>query len=171
MEDKNCCWKKKWCSVAKLWPNLWPHGCITPGFPVFYCLPEIAQTHIHWINGSNHLILCCPLLLLLSVFPGIRVFSSKSCFCIKWTKYWSFSFSISPTKEYSRLISFMIDRLDLLAGQETLKSLLQNHSSISINSLLLSFLYFPTLTSIQDYWNNISFDYKDLCWKSDVSAF
>ena len=77
----------------------------------------------------NHLILCCPLLLLPSIFPGIRVFSNKSVLLIRWPQYWSFSFSISPSNEYSRLISFRIDWLDLLEVQETLKSLLQQHGS------------------------------------------
>ena len=78
---------------------------------------------------SNHLILCRPLLLLPSILPSIRVFSSKSVFCIRWPKYWSFSFSLSPSNEYSGLISSTMDQLDLLAVQGTLKSLLQHHSS------------------------------------------
>ena len=78
---------------------------------------------------SNHLILCCPLLLLPSVFPNLRVFSNESVLRIRWPKYWSFSYSISPSNEYSGLISFRMDRLDLLAIQGTLKSLLQHHSS------------------------------------------
>ena len=78
---------------------------------------------------SNHLILCHPLLLLPSIFPSIRVFSTESVLHIRWPKYWSFSFSISPSNEYSGLISFRMDCLDLLAVQETLKSLLQHHSS------------------------------------------
>ena len=78
---------------------------------------------------SNHLILCHPLLLLPSIFPGIRIFSNESAICIRWPKYWSFSFSISPSNEYSRLISFRIDWFDLLAVHGTLKSLLQHHSS------------------------------------------
>ena len=78
---------------------------------------------------SNHIILCCPLLLLSSIFPSIRVYSSESVLPIRWPKYWSFSFSISPSNEYSGLISFRIDWLDLLAVQGTLKSLLQHHSS------------------------------------------
>ena len=78
---------------------------------------------------SNHLILCHPLLLLPSIFPSIRVFSNESIVCIRWPKYWSFSFSISPSNEYSGLISFRIDWFDLLAVQRTLKSLLQHHSS------------------------------------------
>ena len=79
--------------------------------------------------SSNHLILCCPLLLLPSIYPRIRVFSNESVFHIRWPKYWSLSFKISPSNEYSRLISFRMDWLDLLAVQETLKSLLQHHSS------------------------------------------
>ena len=78
---------------------------------------------------SNHLILCCPLSLPPSIFPSTRVFSNKSVLCIRWPKYWSFSFSISTSNEYSGLISFRMDWLDLLAFQETLKSLLQHHSS------------------------------------------
>ena len=83
---------------------------------------------IELMMPSNHLILCHPLLLLPSVFPSIRVFSSESALCIWWPKYWSFSFSISPSNEYSGLISFRTDWFDLLAVQETLKSLLQHHS-------------------------------------------
>ena len=78
---------------------------------------------------SNHLILCRPLLLLPSIFPSIRVFSNESAYCIRWPKYWSFSFSISPSNEHPGLVSFRMDRLDLLAVQGTLKSLLQHHSS------------------------------------------
>ena len=95
---------------------------------------------------SNHLILCCPLFLLPSIFPSIRVFSNESALCIRWPKYWNFSFSISPSSEYSGLISLRMDRLDLLAVQGTLKSLLQEFKSI--NSSALSFLYSPTLTAL-----------------------
>ena len=84
---------------------------------------------IEVVMPYNHLILCCPLLLLPSIFPGIRVFSNKSVLLIRWPQYWSFSFSISPSNEYLRLISFRIDWLDLLEVQETLKSLLQQHGS------------------------------------------
>ena len=84
---------------------------------------------IESVMPSNHLILCCPLLRLPSIFPSIRVFSSESVLHIRWPKYWSFSFSISPSNEYSGLISFRMDWLDLLAVQGTLKSLLQHHSS------------------------------------------
>jgi len=105
---------------------------------------------------SNHLILCCPLSPLPCVFPIIRVFSNESVLRIRWPKYCSFIFSISPSSEYSELISFWMDWLDLLAVPGTLKSLLQQFKSIS--SLVLSFLYSPTLTSIHDCWKNHSFD-------------
>ena len=107
---------------------------------------------------SNHLILCRPLLLLPSIFPSIRVFSKESVLCIRWPKYWSFSFSISPSSEYSGLIYFRVDWFNLLAVQGTLKSLPQHHSSKASIILTLSFLYSPTLTSIHDYWKNHSFD-------------
>ena len=84
---------------------------------------------IKWVMPSNHLILCHPILLLPSIFPSIRIFSNESVLRIRWPKYWSFSFSISPSNEYSGLISFRMDWLDLLAVQGTLKSLLQHHSS------------------------------------------
>ena len=105
----------------------------------------------------NHLILCHLLLLWHSVFPIIGVFSSESTLCIRWLKYWSFSFSISPSSEYSGLVSFRIDWFDLLAVQGTLKSSPASQFE-SINSLVFSFLYGPTLTSIHDYWKNHSFD-------------
>src|SRR5574341_2570009 len=84
---------------------------------------------IESVMPSNHLILCCPLLLLPSIFPSIRVFSNESVLCIRWPKYWNFSFSISPSNEYSELISFRMDWFDLLTVQGTPKSLLQHHSS------------------------------------------
>ena len=117
---------------------------------------------IESVIPSNHLILCRPRLLLPSIFPSITVFFNESGLHIKWPKYWTFSFSISPSNEYSGLISFRIDWFDLLAVQGILKSLLLS---------ALSFLYGPTLTSIHDYWKNHSFDYMDLCWQSNVSAF
>ena len=113
---------------------------------------------IESVMPSNHLILCCPLLLLPPTFPSIRVFSNESVLHIKWPKYWSFSFSIIPSNEYSVLISFRMDWLDLLAVQGTLKSLLQTPQFKSINSSALRFLYSTTLTSIYDHWKNHSFD-------------
>ena len=119
---------------------------------------------------SYHLILYCPLLLLPSIFPSIRVFSSESALCTWWPKYWSFSFSISPSNEFSGLISFRIDWFDFPAVQGTLKSLLQAPQLKSINSLVLNLLYGPTHTSTNDYWTNNSFDCQDLCRQSDISA-
>ena len=122
---------------------------------------------INSVMPSNHLILCCPLLLLPSIFSSIRVSSNESVFLIRWPKYWSFS--ISPSNEYSGLISFRIDWFDHLAVQGTLKYLPQ-HTIQSINSLGLSLLYDPTITSVHGYWKIHSFDLTDLCWQSDVSA-
>ena len=116
-------------SVAQSCPSFCnPINCSTPGFPVCHQLPKLAQTH-ELVMPSNHLLLRRPLLLLPSIFPSIRVFSNESVFHIRQPKYWSLSFSISPSSEYSELISFRIDWLDLPAVQGTLKSLLQHHSS------------------------------------------
>ena len=117
--------------VSQLCPTLCdPMECSTPGFPVLYYLPEFTQPmFIDSVMPSNHLILCHPLLLLPSIFPSIRLFSNESALCIRWPRYWSFSFSISPSNEYSGLISFRMNWLDFLAVQGTLKSLLQHHSS------------------------------------------
>ena len=119
------------------------------------------------VMPANHLILCHPHLLPPSVFPSIRMFSNESVLRIRWPKYWSFSFSNSPSNEYSGLISFRMDWLDLLAVQGTLKSFLQHHSS-KASILQCSALYSPTLTSIHDYWKNHSFDKMDLCWQSNM---
>jgi len=106
-----------------------PMDCSTPGFPVHYLLPEFTQTHAHRAGDAILILFCYPLLLPPSIFPSIRVFSNESVFHIRWPKYRSFSFSISPSSEYSGLIPFRIVWLDLLAVQGTLKSLLQHHSS------------------------------------------
>ena len=105
------------------------------------------------VMSSNHLILCRPLLLLPSVFPSIKVFSNESALCIRWPNYWSFSFYISPSNEYSGLVSFRLNRLDLLAVQETATPQFK-----SINSSALGLLHSPTLTSIHDHWKNHSLD-------------
>ena len=104
--------------------------CCTSGFPILHYIPEFAQTHVHWVGDmpSNHLILYRPLLLLPSIFPSMRVFSNESALCNRWPKYWSISFNVGPSNEYSGLISFRIDWFDLLAVQGTLESLLQHHS-------------------------------------------
>ena len=110
------------------------------------------------VMSSNHLILYCPLLSLPSVFPSIRVFSKESVLYIRWLKYWNFSFSISPSNEYSGLISFRMDWFDLIAAQGTLKSLLWNHSSKASVLWCSAFFVVPTLTFIHDYCKNHSFD-------------
>ena len=112
---------------------------------------------IESVMTSNHLILCRPLLLMPSMFPSIRVFSNESVLCIRWPKYWSFRFSISPSNEYSGLISFRMNWLDLLAVQGTLKSLLQYHSS-KASILQRSTFFIVQHTSIHDYGKNHSFD-------------
>ena len=147
----------------------WPAACqASRSFTIFQSLFKFIS--IESVMPSRHLILCHPLLLLPSIFLSIRAFSSESALCIRWPKYWSFSFSISPFNEYSGLTSFRIDWFYLLAVQETLKSFPVPQLE-SINSLALSLLCNPTLTSLHDYWKNHSFDYMDLHWQSDVSAF
>ena len=113
---------------------------------------------IESVMPSNHLILCSPLFFLPSIFHSIRVFSNELVLHIRWPKDWSFSFSISPSSEYSGQISFRMDCLDLFIVQGTLKSLLQHRSSKASILQALSFLYSPTLTFIHDYWKNHSFD-------------
>ena len=118
-------------SVAQSCPTVCnPVNRSTPGLPVHHQLPKFTQTQsIESVMPSSHLILCRPLLLLPSIPPSIRVFSSESTLHMRWPKYWSFSFSIIPSKEHPGLISFRMDWLDLLVVQGTLKSLLQHHSS------------------------------------------
>ena len=120
-----CC-----CLVTQSCPTFCdPMVWSTPVFPVLQHLLELSQTHVHWVSdASNHLIFCHPLLLP-SVFRSIRLFSNESALCIGWPKYWSFSLSISPSNEYSGLISFRTDWLNLLAVQGTLKCLTQQHDS------------------------------------------
>ena len=135
-------------------PSLSPRVCSNACPLNWWCHPTISSSVIPFLP---------------SIFPSVRVFSKESALHIRWPNYWSFSFSISPSNEYSGMISFRIDWFDLLAVQGILKSILQHNSSIS--SSLLSLLYGPTPTSIHDYWKNQSFDYTDLCQQSDVSAF
>ena len=128
-------------SVTQSCPTLCnPTNHSTPGLPVHHQLPEFTQTHtIQSVMPSSHLIFCSPLLLLTPIPPSIRVFSNESTLRMRWPKYWSFSFSIIPSKEIPGLISFRMEWLDLLAVQGTLKSLLQHHSSKDINSVQWQF--------------------------------
>ena len=119
---------------------------------------------------SSRLILWRPFLLLPSVFPSIRDFSNESSVCIRWPKYWSFNFSISPSSDYSGLISLQTDWFDLLAVQGTLRSLPAPQFK-GINSLAFCLLYSPALTTVRDHWKDHSLDSTDLCQQSTVSAF
>ena len=136
----------------------------TPGIPALQASLSITNSwnsfklkSIESVMPSSHLILCHPLFLLSPIPPRIRVFSNESALHIRWPKYWNFSFSVSPSKEYSGLISFRIDWLDLLAVQGTLKSLLQYHSS-KASILWRSAFFIVQLSHPHDYWKNHSFD-------------
>ena len=152
-----CCYR---CSVAQLCPVLCdPMDCSTPGSLSFTISQSLLKLKsIESVMSSNHLINCHPLLLLPSIFPSIRVFSNVLALHIRWPKYWSFSFSISPSNEYSELISFRIDCFNLLAVQGTLKSLLQDHNSKA--SVLWCSVFFMIQLSHpwHDYWKNHNFD-------------
>ena len=135
------------------WTAVWQASL---SFTVSQSLLKLMSTES--LIPSNHLILCLPLLFLLSIFPSIKVFSSELALPIRWSNYWSFSFSISPSTEDSGLVFFRIDWFDLFAVQGALGSLLQHHNSkVSKASKVLSLLYVPNLTFIYDYWKNHSF--------------
>ena len=146
-------------SVAQLCSTLYnPMDCSTPGFLYStYSRSSLKLMSIESVMPSNNLFLCRPLLLLPSVFPSIRDFYNESVLCIRWSKYWTFSFSISPSKEYSGLIFFRIDWLDLLAVQGTLKSLFQHHSS-KASILWHSAFFIVQLSYLYDYWKTHIFD-------------
>ena len=139
-----------------------PMNCSLPGFFVLHNLLELAK--LMSIESSSHL--CCPFLLLPSIFPSIRVFSNESAIHIRWPKYWSLSFSSSPSNEYPGLISFRTDWFHLLAVQGTLKSLLQHHSSKE-SAFFMVQLSHPYMTT----GRTIALDYTDVCWPSVVSVF
>ena len=127
-------------------------NCSMPGLPVHHQLPEFTQTHVYRVSdASNQFILCYSLLFLPSIFPRIRIFSNESVLRIRWPKYWSFNFNISPSIEYSGLISFRMDWLDLFAVQGTLKSLLQHHSSkasiLQCSAFFIVQLWHPYVTT------------------------
>ena len=128
-------------------------------FTISQSLPKFMSNES--VMPTNHLILCRPLLLLPSTFPSIRVFSNESALRIRWPKYWSFSFNISPSNEHLGLISFRMDWLDLLAVQGTLKSLLQHHSS-KASILRCSAFFMVQLTYVHDYWKNSLKKFEDL---------
>ena len=145
---------------------LQPHGLQHARLPCPLLSPGVCS-NLCPLMLSNHLVLYRHLLLLPSIFPSIRDFSRESAVHIRWPKYWSFSFSISPSNEHSGLISFRIDWFDFLAVQGTSPA----PQFKSINSSMLSLHYSPTLTSIHDYWENHSFDCVDLHWQSGISSF
>jgi len=163
LEEQNFSWKKKYwlmifvvvqtCSHVRLFG---PMDCSTPGFPIIHHLPELAQTHVHWVGDAiqpSHL-LSSPSspVFNLSQHQGL---SNDSAHPIRWPKYWNFSFNISPSNEHSGLISFRMDWLDLLQSKG-LSRVFSNTTDQSINLLVLSLLYGPTLTTIHDHWKNHS---------------
>ena len=155
-------------SRVQLFTTPWTSGC-SASLSFTISLSLLRLMSIESAMPSNHLILSRPLLLSPSVFPSIRVFSNESALCIRWPKNWSFSFSISPSNEYSVLISFRIDWY-LLVVQGTLKSLLQHHTlKASILQCSVFFMVQFSHSFIHDYWKNHSFNYADLChrgsWK------
>ena len=150
-----------------------PMYCSMPGFPALTISRSLLKLmSIESVMPPNHFILCHPLLLLFSVFPSIRVFSNESVLPIRWPEYWSFNFSIGPSNEYSRLISY---RIDWLVWSPCSPRNSQESSPApqfeSISSSALSLLYGPVLTSVCDYWENCSFDYTEFCGQNDVFAF
>ena len=143
------------CSVVS--DCLRPHGLKHTGFPIHYQLLELAQTHVHQVGDAiHHLILCCRLLFPPSIFPSIRLFSNESVPHIRWPKYWIFSFSISPSNEYSELLSFRMYWLDLLQSKGL--SRVFSNTTVQKHQFFGTQLYVPTLTSVHDYWKNHSFD-------------
>ena len=165
---KNCK-KTCGCSVAK--------SCLSicnsvdysmPGFPVLQYLLDFDQTHVHWDSDASQ---ASHPVFPFSIFPSIRVFSNESALHIRWPKYWSFSFSITPSNGYSGFISFRNDIFDLLDVQGTLKNLLQCHSSKASNAQHLAFFMFQLPHLYITTGKNHSFDYMDFCQQSDDSAF
>ena len=152
-------------SLAQSCLTLWdPMDCSMPASLSFTISQSLLKLmSIESVMPSNHFILCHPLLLLPSIFPNIKVLSSELALHIRWPKYWKFSSSVSPSNEYSGLISF---RMDWFVSR-----VFSSITFRSISSSLLSYLFGPALTSTRDYWKNHSFDYTDLYWQSEVSAF
>ena len=164
LSSSSCC-----CSLTESCPTLKSHGLQRSQASLSFTISQrlLKLMSIKSVMPSNYLIFCHPLLLLPSILPSIRLFSNESALCIRWPKYWSFSFSISPSNEYSGLISLWIVSCCPRDSQESSPA----PQFESINSSVLSFLYSPTLTTVHDYWKDYSFNYMDLYWQSDVSAF
>ena len=160
MIDKTLIPSVQFSSVAQLCLTLWdPMDCSKQAsLSIINARSLLKLMSIEAVMPSNHLILCRPLLFLPSIFPSIRVFSNKSALHLRWPKYWSFSFSISPSNEYSGLIFFRIDWLDLLAIQGTLKSLQHHSSKASILWHLAFFIVQLSHPSTHNYWKNHSLD-------------
>ena len=158
-EKKNLCVFVQFCLVAQSCPTLCDPW--TPAhqasLPITNSRSLLKLLSIKSMMPSNHLIVCHPLLLLPSILPSIRVFSKESVLCIRWPKYWNFRFSISPSSEYSWLISFRMNWLDLLAVQGALRIILQHHSS-KTSILRLSAFFMVQLLHPHDYWKNRNFD-------------
>ena len=154
VEDHTCEWVQ-FTSLKESCPTLRdPMDCSMSGFCVYHELLELTQTHVHWVDDAiNHLVLCRPLLVLPSNFSSIRVFSIESVLHIRWPKYWSFSFSISPSNKYSGLISLRTDWFDLLAVQGTLKSFLQYLGSKA--SILQCSDFFMVQLRMLRFWSDI----------------
>ena len=170
--EQGMSWKNNWNiyiqfssvqSLSRVWLFVtpWITAC-QASLSITNSQSSLRFTPIESVMPSSHLILCHPLLLPLSVFPSIRVFSNELVLCIRWPKYWNFSFTISPSNAYSGLISFRMDSLGVSFRTPCSPRDSQESSPTlqfkSINSLALSFLYSPTLTSIHDYWKNHSLD-------------
>ena len=162
-------WCLNRCAVDQSCPALCdPMECSKPGVLVLHYLPKFAQTKVHWVMLSKNLTLCHSLLLQPLIFPSMRVFINESALHIRCPKYWTFS--ISPSNNYSGWISFRIDWFDFFAVQGTLKSSPAPQFE-SLNSSALTLLYGPVLTAVCDYWKNHSLDYTDVCQKRNVSTF
>ena len=144
-------------SCVRLFVTPWTAAC-QASLSITNSQSLLKLMSIELVMPSNRLILCHPLLLLPSIFSSIRVFSNESVLHIRWPKYWSFSFNISPSNEHPGWISFRMDWLDFLVVQGTLKSLLQHHSSKASILQCSAFFTVPTLTSIHDHWKNQSLD-------------
>ena len=137
-----------------------PVDCGMPVSSVLHCLPEFAQILVHWIRDAiQPSYPSLPLFFLTSIFPSVRIFSNELALCIRWPEYWGFIFSISPSNEYSGLISFRIDWFGLLESKG-LSSVFSNTTVQKHQCFGSQLLYGPTLTSIPDYWKNHSFDYR-----------